>query len=109
MEVPLDTLYAALSHPIRRGILEHLQQESRLVHELAGRFDVSAPAISKHLRTLENAKLIYRKKRGREQHIFINGEVLQPAASYLQQYQAHWERQLDALNDYVKQKERNNE
>jgi DNA-binding transcriptional ArsR family regulator len=108
MEISLDTTYNALSHPIRRGILEQLRQGSQLVHELAESFEVSAPAISRHLRILEGAQMIQREKRGREQHIYLNGQTLRPAATYLQQYQAHWEQQLDALNTYVKNKEKRN-
>lgn len=104
----LDTIYSALSHPIRRGILEQLQKGSQLVHQLAQSFNVSSPAISKHLRILEDAQMIQREKHGREQHISLNGQALKPAATYLHQYEAHWERHLDALNEYVKNKEKRN-
>jgi DNA-binding transcriptional ArsR family regulator len=105
METQLDSLYASLAHPIRRGILDLLRHGPLLVSELAAHFNVSAPAITKHLHVLENTHLIMRKKVGRRQHIYLNGSTLLPAAEYLNRYQQHWDERLVALDRHVRSKE----
>jgi DNA-binding transcriptional ArsR family regulator len=97
----LDRTFAALSDPTRRAILARLAQGEASVTELASPFDVSLPAVSKHLRVLEQAGLMRRKKEGRIHHCRLVAGPLQDAAEWLAFYERFWEGKLDALADYL--------
>jgi DNA-binding transcriptional ArsR family regulator len=97
----LDDIFAALSDPIRRDIVARLTQGPCSVGELGAPFDVSAPAISKHLAVLERCGLIERWKVGRVHYCRLVGRPLAEAASWIEQHRAFWERQLDALAEYL--------
>ncbi|MGE5269892.1 MAG: ArsR/SmtB family transcription factor [Thiohalocapsa sp.] len=105
----LDAIFAALSDPIRRGIIARLTQGSCSVSELGMPFAVSAPAISRHLGVLEQCGLIARWKTGRVHYCRLLGPPLQQAAAWIEQHQAFWERQLDALADYLDAEHRDRE
>ena len=99
----LDAVFSALSDPTRRAILERLARHDATVGELAAPFDVSLPAISKHLRVLENAGLLAREKRGRVHRCrFVPGPIVE-ATGWLGRYQRFWEERLDALEDYLRE------
>ncbi|MBV9203597.1 MAG: helix-turn-helix transcriptional regulator [Alphaproteobacteria bacterium] len=98
---PLDAVFGALSDPIRRGMLARLTQGSCSVTELGEPFPVSAPAISKHLSVLERSGLIERWKVGRVHFCRLIAAPLQEAGNWIEQQHAFWERQLDALEDYL--------
>lgn len=98
---PLDEVFGALSDPIRRGIVERLAHGPCSVTELGAPYDVSAPAISKHLSVLERCGLIVRWKIGRVHYCRLTAAPLANAASWIERHRAFWNRQLDALGDYL--------
>ncbi len=99
----LDHTFAALSDPTRRAILARLAEGEASVTELAEPFDISLPAISKHLRVLEKAGLIKRTKHGRVHRLCLIAEPLRNAATWIAFYQSFWDGQLDALATYLLQ------
>ncbi|MDE1975828.1 MAG: winged helix-turn-helix transcriptional regulator [Elusimicrobia bacterium] len=99
----LDLAFGALSHPIRRGILARLASGETTVAELARPHKVSAPAISKHLRILEQAGLMSRRKRGRERVCRLEAERMKEAQNWIESQRALWNRRLDALEKYLKE------
>ena len=102
-QAPLDLAFGALSHPIRRGILARLASGEAKVAELARPFKVSAPAISKHLRILEEAGLLSRRKDGREHHCRLEPKRMQQAERWLEHHRRFWNDRLDALERYLKE------
>lgn len=105
-ELELDRAFGALAHPIRRGILAHLATGEATVSELAKPFRVSAPAISKHMRILEEAGLLSRKKQGREHHCRLEAQRLKEAQAWIEQHRKFWNERLDALERYLKKEDR---
>jgi DNA-binding transcriptional ArsR family regulator len=97
----LDRTFAALSDPTRRAILGRLAQGNASVTELAAPFAMSLPAISKHLRVLEQAGLVERTKDGRVHHLRLVARPLHEAAAWIAHYQQFWEEQLAALAEYL--------
>jgi DNA-binding transcriptional ArsR family regulator len=98
----LNRTFAALSDPTRRAILARLAQGDATVGELAAPFAMSLPAISKHLRVLEQAGLIARTKDGRVHRLRLVAQPLREAALWIAHYRRFWERQLDALAEYLR-------
>ena len=99
----LDLAFGALAHPIRRGILARLSTGEATVAELAKPHRVSAPAISKHLRILETAGLLSRRKEGREHHCRLEQERMKEAESWIEEQRALWNGRLDRLERYLKE------
>jgi DNA-binding transcriptional ArsR family regulator len=96
----LDAVFGALADPTRRAILARLTEGDRTVAELAARFPVSQPAISRHLKVLEGARLISRSRRATARLSHLEAEPLMEATAWLARYQAFWDaryRRLDAL------------
>jgi DNA-binding transcriptional ArsR family regulator len=96
----LDLVFGALADPTRRAILAHLTAGDLTVGELSAPFPVSQPAISRHLRVLEQAGLITRSRRATARLSHLEGEPLREATVWLAGYQAFWDaryRRLDAL------------
>jgi DNA-binding transcriptional ArsR family regulator len=102
----LDSVFAALSDPTRRHILNLLARAELCVTELAKSFSVSLPAISKHLRVLEKAGLIRRERDGRVHRLRLEAKPMRDAAAWIERYRGFWEGQFDALADYLKKQER---
>ena len=100
---PLDFTFAALADPTRRAIVQRLAAGSATVKELAKPFHVSLPAISKHLRILEQAGFLLRKKEGRVHHCRLNTVPLQQVQDWFAFHQQFWEQRLDALGNYLSQ------
>ena len=100
-EEVLDSVFAALSDPTRRAILERLAMGDASVTELARPFEMSLPAISKHLGVLEKASLITREKDGRVRRCRLTADPMKEAAQWIGRYRAFWEEQLDALEGYL--------
>src|SRR5207237_6044454 len=98
---PLYRVFAALSDPIRRDMIARLTQGPCSVTQLGAPFAVSAPAISKHLAVLERCGLIVRWKSGRVHFCRLVADPLAQAGAWIEQHQTFWERQLDALADYL--------
>lgn len=99
----LDLAFGALAHPIRRGILARLATGEATVSELAKPFKVSAPAISKHMRILEDAGLLSRRKQGREHRCRLEAKRLRVAESWIERHRKFWNERLDALERYLKE------
>src|SRR6266403_4856061 len=104
----VTTVFAALAHPTRRRILERLARhgESR-VTELATPFRISLPAISRHLRVLEDARLVRRHRHGREHVIRVNPAGMRDAQKWIAQCAAGWGLSFDALGKLLKSEQRN--
>jgi DNA-binding transcriptional ArsR family regulator len=97
---PLDAVFGALSDPTRRAILARLTAGDQTVNELAKPFAMTQPAISRHLKVLETAGLITRRRRQTARLSHLEGERLRDAADWLARYQAYWDERhvrLDAL------------
>lgn len=99
----LDLAFGALAHPIRRGILARLSTGEASISELAKPFKVSAPAITKHMKILEEAGLLKRAKQGREHRCKLEAEKLKQVEEWLEQYRTMWNERLDALEKYLKE------
>ena len=100
----LDSVFFALSDPTRRAILQRLAEEGEIpVTALAEPFEMSLPAVSKHLRVLERAGLLVQEKDGRIRRCQLVAEPLQEAALWIEQYSRFWQAQFDALADYLAQ------
>lgn len=97
----MDAVFQALSHPIRRAIIEQLAGEPSSVGELAEPHDVSLPAISKHLRVLEEAGLIDVEKDGRVRRCHLDAAPLGAAFGWLTRYRVFWEDRFDQLEAYL--------
>src|ERR1700757_2480460 len=105
----LDNTFAALSDATRRGILSRLARGEASISDLAAPCDMSRPAVSKHLRVLERAKLVERRKDGRVHRCRLAAEPMKGAAEWIERYRHFWERQFDSLAQYLEdsQKEEN--
>ncbi len=97
----LDATFQALADPTRRAILARLARSAATVGELARPFHMSLPAVSKHLRILERAGLMERKKAGRTHHCMISARPLENATTWLAEYRRYWENQFDALAEHL--------
>lgn len=94
----LDATFAALADPTRRAILARLALGEASVMELAEPFNMSQPAISKHLKVLENAGLISRSQDAQRRPRRIEGGPMAEASAWLEEYRKFWERRYDALD-----------
>ena len=95
--------FKALSHPIRRGIVERLAVGPATVGEATSDFAVSKPAISKHLKVLEQAGVVKREVDGRVHRLSLEPDVLSVAADWMDRQRALWERLFDVVDDYLKE------
>ena len=96
----LDATFQALSDPTRRAILARLSEGDATVGELAAPFDISRPAISKHLRVLEGAGLVDRMREGRTSRCALDARPMREAADWVATYREFWEARLAALASY---------
>ena len=97
----LSTTFSALADPTRRAILARLAQGEAMVGELAAPFDMSAPAISKHLKVLERANLIARRKDAQRRLCRLQPGALEAVSAWISRYRRFWDGQFDALEDYL--------
>jgi DNA-binding transcriptional ArsR family regulator len=105
----LSTTFAALADPTRRAILARLVSGACSVTELAEPFDMSMPAVSKHLRVLERAGLIARGREAQWRPCRLEAAPLKEVAEWAERYRHIWEARFDRLDDYLqelKQKEK---
>ncbi len=98
----LSATFAALADPTRRAILARLVTGECSVTELAEPFDMSMPAVSKHLRVLQNAGLIARRHDAQFRHCSIDAAPLKEVAKWAEAYRHIWEGRLDRLDTYLK-------
>jgi DNA-binding transcriptional ArsR family regulator len=99
----LDKTFASLADPTRRAILARLARGDATVGELARPFRVSRPAISKHLRVLERAKLVRRAREGRVSRCELDAAAMRGAAEWIEHYSAFWKGRLGELKRFVEQ------
>jgi len=99
----LTDTFAALADPTRRAILAKLASGEASVNELAAPFEMSLPAVSKHLKVLERAGLIERGRNAQLRPCRIAPVPLKQATDWLEQYRQHWEQSFDRLDAYLKQ------
>jgi DNA-binding transcriptional ArsR family regulator len=98
---PLSQTLSALADPTRRAILARLALGEASVTELAEPFDMSLPAVSKHLKVLEHAGLISRSKDAQWRPCRLEAAPMKEAAVFLEAYRRFWEESLDRLDDYL--------
>ena len=99
----LTATFSALADPTRRAILARLATGDATVTELAEPFEMSLPAVSRHLKVLEHAGLISRSRDAQWRPCRLAAEPLRDAAGWLDDYRRFWEESLDRLNAYVKE------
>ena len=99
----LSLTFAALADPTRRAILARLADGEASVKELAEPFDMTQPAISKHLRVLERAGLIERGRQAQWRPRRLRAGPLRDIADWVGQYRRHWEASFDRLDDYLRE------
>ena len=99
----LSMAFAALADPTRRAILQRLSEGDATVGELAAPFAISLPAISRHLKVLENSGLIARSRSAQSRPAKLNPEALRDATQWLDQYRRFWDGSFDRLAEYLRQ------
>ena len=104
----LNRVFFALSDGTRRGILARLAQGSTTIGELSAPFEISKPAISKHMKVLESAGLIERKINGRQHQCTLTTAGLKTAEDWLNFHRRFWESRFDALTDLLQKEEAKN-
>ena len=100
---PLSATFAALADPTRRAILARLAQGETSVKDLAAPFDMSQPAISKHLRVLEKAGLIEQGRQAQWRPRRLQAGPLREIADWVNQYRRHWEESFERLDAYLRE------
>ncbi len=98
----LSTTFAALADPTRRAILAQLISGEKSVTELAEPFDMSLPAVTKHLKVLQRAGLISQGREAQWRPCRLEAAPMREAARWMEPYRRHWEQRLDRLDDYLR-------
>jgi DNA-binding transcriptional ArsR family regulator len=99
---PLSTTFAALADPTRRAILARLAKGEATVTELAAPFDLSLPAVSKHLKVLQRAGLVEQGRQAQWRPCRLTPEPLRDVNEWINQYRRHWEVSFERLDDYLR-------
>jgi DNA-binding transcriptional ArsR family regulator len=97
----LDSIFSSLADPTRRDILRRVADQELSVGEIAKAYDLTFAAISKHLKVLEKAKLVIKRRRGKEQIVHMAPQALADASEYLQWYKQFMGMRLDSLGEYL--------
>jgi DNA-binding transcriptional ArsR family regulator len=97
--------FSALSHPLRREIVERLSRGPATVAEVTGDFDVSKPTISRHLRLLEEAGVVSRVIDGRHHRLGLRAETLAEAEAWIELQRSRWERLFDVVEEYLEERD----
>ena len=100
---PLSATFSALADPTRRAILARLATGEASVQEISRPFDMSLPAVSKHLKVLQRAGLVEQGRRAQWRPCRIKAEPLKDAADWVEQYRALWEERFDRLDSYLQE------
>ena len=101
-----DDVFATLANPVRRRLLQLLAEGPRNAGALASEFDLSRPAVSEHLRVLEDASLVVAVKRGRERYYHLNPTPLEDVNEWLRPFERYWRRRLSDLARLVEDRHR---
>jgi len=99
-------VFQAIADPTRREIINLLAYESLTLNSVAEHFDISRPAISKHVKILTECGLITIRQEGRERHCQANLSKLKTVAEWTERYSAFWNKKLDALGDFLEQEKK---
>src|SRR5271155_3402113 len=102
----LTDVLSAISHPTRRAIIGQLANGPARFLDVARPFDTALNAVTKHLKLLERAGLIERRKQGREVFISLRGEPLREVAAWMHEYERFWNERLDQFQLYFKNKKK---
>ena len=100
-QASLDSVFSALGDPTRRRIIERLARKRLSINEIASGFEMSRPAISKHLKVLENSGILRREVVGREHFCAIDPKAIRAASVWLQRHERHWNSVLDNLERHL--------
>jgi DNA-binding transcriptional ArsR family regulator len=100
----LDRTFSALSDPRRRDILERLQRGPASISELAQPFGISLPGVMKHVRVLEEAKLVTTQKKGRTRECRLGPQQMDEVTMWIERYRKQWDRRLDQLETLIEKK-----
>jgi len=106
---PLSTTFAALADPTRRAILARLAKGEATVTQLAAPFDMSLPAISKHLKVLQRAGLVEQGRQAQWRPCSLKPEPLRDASEWIGQSRRHWEESLERLDSYLREIQQDHE
>jgi len=101
----LDAVFGALADPTRRAITERLAEGPASVTQLAAPFDVTLPAIVKHLAVLEHAGLVEQRKEGRTRHCSLVPDRFDEAAEWIERYRGFWRERFAGLHQYLRQEQ----
>lgn len=105
IESELDATFRALADPTRRAILARLALGDASVGELAAPFEISLPAVSRHLRVLEEAGFLIREKQGRVHRCHLDAKPMRSVSGWIEVYRQYWENQLDSLVEYLEKQQ----
>jgi len=94
-------IFQAIADPVRRDIIDLLAKDILTVNEVAEKFDISRPAVSKHLKILDECGLLVIRKEGRERYCSVDPKSLIPAYVWIEQYHKLWEDRIDAFEDLL--------
>lgn len=97
----LTLTFSALADPTRRAILQRLSQGEASVSELTAPFDISMPAISRHLKVLEQAGLVARGRNAQWRPVQLNAAPLAEVAAWVERYRRHWQSEFDRMDAYL--------
>lgn len=103
MDDQLSTTFAALADPTRRAILSRLTTGEASVTELAQPFDMSLPAVTKHLKVLQRAGLISQSREAQWRPCKLQARPMREAAAWMEPYRRHWELRFDRLDDFLRE------
>ncbi len=99
---PLSDIFQSLADATRRDILSRVAKKEMTISEIAKRYNLTFAAVSKHLKVLEKAKLIVKRRQGREQYVQMAPATLRTATEALAYYERLWEARFDSLDAYLK-------
>jgi DNA-binding transcriptional ArsR family regulator len=105
----LSLTFSALADPTRRAILARLSAGEASVNELAAPFEISLPAISRHLKVLEQAGLVSRSRNAQYRPVELNAAPLKAVSGWVERYRRHWEGSFDRMDAYLAKLQRGNE
>ena len=101
----LDSIFNSLADPTRRDILTRVARREYSVGELVACYDISFAAISKHLKVLEGARLIHKRKEGKQRMVTLAPGALRSADEYLEQYRQMWQGRYDKLDNLINERD----
>lgn len=100
--IKLNTIFGSLADPTRRDILRRVAEEPLTISQIAGRYDMSLAAVSKHIKVLERARLVQKHRVGTEHVVHLSAQALADVDRYLSYYRTYWEGQLDRLDSFLR-------